>query len=470
MAASKEQNVLLAANSGYYYIYNYNIKDGSLIWMQKQPWFSNHHGGHFSKPAIVHNRLIVKPAMYELNTGVLMKEEVPKAGHGCASYALSEQSAFYRGGSVTQFNFDTKKFSQWDRLRPDCWISTIPAQGLVLSPEAGGGCSCGNWLETSMVFAPKSRAPLSILYRNNTFVDTMTIEVKARDKSNKEIYYTLNGETPNKSSKRYIYPIKIREDTELKVVVYLKKNGKDVPFERTKSFVRSRPSPKINETPQLNNGFWEFSIDRVGQTGVIYYTMDNTKPTINSNKYTGPVKFNEDKTIRAITVWDYENNKVYSKETGYEIKIPELIESINIEAESGLIRSFYKANENLKNLPSLNDIKPTKTTIVHNIDVSGYEDEKMFAIKFSGYIEIPVDGMYTLNSFSSRSLDIVKFHGENIIETRGVEEKSKTLPLRKGMHPLEIEHYVGHGTAHYELQIEGPTIEKQLILPSMLKH
>jgi hypothetical protein len=25
---------------------------------------------------------------------------------------------------------------------------------MVLSPEGGGGCSCGNWLETSIGFAP----------------------------------------------------------------------------------------------------------------------------------------------------------------------------------------------------------------------------------------------------------------------------------------------------------------------------
>jgi hypothetical protein len=36
-------------------------------------------------------------------------------------------------------------------------ISTIPACGLILSPEAGGGCSCGVWLETSIAFRPTGR-------------------------------------------------------------------------------------------------------------------------------------------------------------------------------------------------------------------------------------------------------------------------------------------------------------------------
>ena len=50
------------------------------------------------------------------------------------------------------------KATSWKRLRPDCWLSTIPAAGMVLSPEGGGGCSCGGWSETSVGFMPKRSA------------------------------------------------------------------------------------------------------------------------------------------------------------------------------------------------------------------------------------------------------------------------------------------------------------------------
>jgi hypothetical protein len=48
----------------------------------------------------------------------------------------------------------SEKVTGWYNLRPSCWLSTVPANGMVLSPEGGGGCSCGNWLETSIGFAP----------------------------------------------------------------------------------------------------------------------------------------------------------------------------------------------------------------------------------------------------------------------------------------------------------------------------
>ena len=46
------------------------------------------------------------------------------------------------------------RITTWRNLRPSCWLSTIVGEGMILSPEGGGGCSCGNWLETSMAFSP----------------------------------------------------------------------------------------------------------------------------------------------------------------------------------------------------------------------------------------------------------------------------------------------------------------------------
>lgn len=250
MAGGKEYNVLVSSIKGKYYIQTYNAITGELVWKKEQDWFSGDHGGHLGKPAIVNNRLLVKFNLYKLDTGEQQEQKLPKAGHGCASYALSEQSAFYRGGSVTQFNFDTDKYTQWDRLRPDCWISTIPAQGLVLSPEAGGGCSCGNWLETSMVFSPKSRAPISFIYDNENFVDEVSIEIKSKDISNKEIYYTLDGSEPTRNSKPYTEPVVIIKDTEFKATIYVEKNGEKVAFVREKKFKRIYPEPEISQVSQ----------------------------------------------------------------------------------------------------------------------------------------------------------------------------------------------------------------------------
>lgn len=469
MASSKDQNVVLTANGGYYYIYNFDANTGTLNWEQKQRWFATHHGGHFSKPAIVNNRLIVKPAMYRLDTGELMEEDVPKAGHGCASYALSEQSVFYRGGSVTQFNFDTNKFTQWSRLRPDCWISTIPAQGLVLSPEAGGGCSCGNWLETSMVFAPKSRAPISFIYETDKFIDEVSVEIKSRDASNNAIYYTLDGTEPTKESTKYSEAIVIDKSSELKAVIYVERDGKEVSFVRSRNFERTYPSPKIVETPQLINGNWQFTLERVGNSGTIHYTTDGSSPNKNSPKYTTPVNFLDKTLVKAKTIWETNGKVVESKETSFEMLIPELLASVDADAKLGIKRYYYKENKASNDLPELDKIKPRKTEVVDSIKGIDFIRDQMFALRFEGYIKVPEDGMYTLTSKSRRSYDFVTLQEEKLQST-GNNEASKIFPLQKGLHALKVDHFVGRVGSDYHLFIEGPNMPKQEITATMLFH
>ena len=106
-----------------------------------------------ARPAIVEEKVIVRPGVMDLLTGELLEVQLP--GGGCGTYAASKEALFFRSGTVTVWDQTTGTTSNWERLRPDCWLSAIPAAGLLLSPEGGGGCSCGTWMETSIAFKPK---------------------------------------------------------------------------------------------------------------------------------------------------------------------------------------------------------------------------------------------------------------------------------------------------------------------------
>jgi len=259
MAAGHDKLVIVSSRPSQYNIYAYDYLNGKLSWEQEMPWFHPNHGGHLSRPAIVGNKLMVKPVLFNVTTGERLDYNVPKAGHGCASYALSAQSVFYRGGSVTQFNFDTREFSKWERLRPDCWISTIPAQGMVLSPEAGGGCSCGIWLETSMVMAPVSRAPILIRavdpdrfpdfkeetydkyqveYDPNSFTDSLTVEITVKPGISGKVYYTLDGTRPDEHAEQYKHPIHLDKNTQVSAVLLMQTAGGTRIWYRSQQFTR----------------------------------------------------------------------------------------------------------------------------------------------------------------------------------------------------------------------------------------
>src|SRR5262249_43467507 len=128
-------------------------KDGKPLWDKTLKWESDHHGKHLSRPAVVGGRIIQRPYVLDLASGKVQYSAFPR-GHGCGSYCATEEALIFRGGDVVFWDLERNKETRWPRLRPDCWISTIPASGLLLSPEGGGGCSCDHWLEMSVGFLP----------------------------------------------------------------------------------------------------------------------------------------------------------------------------------------------------------------------------------------------------------------------------------------------------------------------------
>ncbi len=146
--------VLVTSGEGNYFVYAFDGSDGQSLWQTQFPWPSDNHGGHMARPAIVSSKLYVRPNVFDLHTGNIMDQTVP--GGGCGTYAAIDNALIFRNSNVTMWDLNKGSTTAWDRLRPDCWLSTIPADGMLLSPEAGGGCSCGSWMETSIAFAPKS--------------------------------------------------------------------------------------------------------------------------------------------------------------------------------------------------------------------------------------------------------------------------------------------------------------------------
>ena len=153
LAYSDETLVLVSSSSGKYHLYTYDAAKGSPLWQYEFKWPMNHHGGDMSRPAIVDGTLYVRPKVFDLKTG----KEFETTGFAgvCGTYSAYKHALIMRhAGNISLWQKDGQ-VSGWDRLRPSCWLSTIPACGMVLEPEDGGGCSCGIWMETSAGFIPK---------------------------------------------------------------------------------------------------------------------------------------------------------------------------------------------------------------------------------------------------------------------------------------------------------------------------
>lgn len=154
--------VVVSSNRGSFDAYGFEPATGKQVWKAETPWENKgekgvkagHHGSHLQRPAIVGDRMYLRPGIFNIRTGERIAT-LKKPGHGCGTYAATAYSLIFRNESMGMWDIAGDKHSTWSRLRPDCWLSTIPAGGMILSPEGGGGCSCGSWLETSLGFAPR---------------------------------------------------------------------------------------------------------------------------------------------------------------------------------------------------------------------------------------------------------------------------------------------------------------------------
>ncbi len=149
--------VVMSSGDKSYHVYCYDPKTGERRWAAKHAWTRDNHSGHMQHPVLDRKAVYQEPYAYDLATGKRWERGMGRH-EGCATYVGVRNALIYRGRgrSIAMWSIPSGKVTNWAYLRPSCWLSTIAGSGMVLSPEGGGGCSCGNWLETSLGFAPKS--------------------------------------------------------------------------------------------------------------------------------------------------------------------------------------------------------------------------------------------------------------------------------------------------------------------------
>ena len=152
-----EGKVVVATSNSKFHLYTFDAASGEPGWTRSLAWADDHHSGHIQHPVVTGGTLYLAPHGVDLASGEVVTTKVGKR-EGCHTYVGAGGALLYRGvgRKVSLWDRETETVTNWPRLRPSCWLSTIPASGMLLMPEAGGGCSCGGWMETSVGFKPKS--------------------------------------------------------------------------------------------------------------------------------------------------------------------------------------------------------------------------------------------------------------------------------------------------------------------------
>ena len=157
----KDEVLTVARMSNVYEIWAYNAAKGKQLWFKNHRATHYHHGGHRRKTIIVGDTLLQEPIAYDLRTG--KRKWTIMARGKCAALSASADYLFGRFGVHSIFDVavlaGSRKGQAVERLtsvtRPGCWINTITAGGLVLTPEASSGCSCGYPIRATMAFVSR---------------------------------------------------------------------------------------------------------------------------------------------------------------------------------------------------------------------------------------------------------------------------------------------------------------------------
>ncbi|HEY2572939.1 MAG TPA: PQQ-binding-like beta-propeller repeat protein [Verrucomicrobiaceae bacterium] len=119
------------------------------------------------RPVVIGNEIVAEPWAYDLYSGEqkmrthpLTGEQTPwmfaRPGHHCGAISATPNMMFFRSKFTAFYNRDMDQGTEhFAGQRLGCWINTIPANGLVMIPEASAGCVCLFSVASTIVFEPR---------------------------------------------------------------------------------------------------------------------------------------------------------------------------------------------------------------------------------------------------------------------------------------------------------------------------
>ncbi|MEP7108363.1 MAG: PA14 domain-containing protein [Ferruginibacter sp.] len=151
------------------------------------------------------------------------------------------------------------------------------------------------------------------------------------------------------------------------------------------------------------------------------------------------------------------------------VTVTNLLPAVNlVNAVNGLDYKYYEGNWTV--LPAFSTLTPINAGAVSNFDLSPANRATQYGFSFSGYINVPSDGLYT---FYTTSDDGSNLYIDNILTVANdgihdIMEKSGTIGLKAGKHSITGLFFQQAKGAVFTVSYEGGSISKQAIPASSL--
>lgn len=198
----------------------------------------------------------------------------------------------------------------------------------------------------------------------------------------------------------------------------------------------------------------------------LHYTTDGSTPNAQSPVYDAPISLEETTTIKVALV-DPEKKEVsgYLEETYHKVKPAE---PAKVRRDKPGLKYEYFQGE-FTTLPDFAALEPVHSGRVHGFDVEKLSGDRIdhYAILYTGYIEVPEDGIY---AFYTRSDDGSKvyLHDKLVVDNDGSHSarwRKGYVALKKGKHPIRVEYFEDFLGQELQLYMQKPGEQDREVVP-----
>jgi hexosaminidase len=200
------------------------------------------------------------------------------------------------------------------------------------------------------------------------------------------------------------------------------------------------------------------SLERPTAVAEIRYTTDGSTPTPTSTLYQDPISLDASTTFRVLTL-----GAGGRAGNTYTLKYDKQTYSPATTPTFRGIKCRYFEGNNFKSVKDTVSARFIKEAIVNEITIPAFCREESYALKFTTYIEVPEDGIYTFYQSSDDGAVLV-VDGRVVIDHdgfKGSNEVRGQVALSKGSHLLQLSYFEAGGGNSISLQFDGSSLKKR---------
>ncbi len=186
----------------------------------------------------------------------------------------------------------------------------------------------------------------------------------------------------------------------------------------------------------------------------VHYTLDGSTPTLASPRYTRPFMLNESATVKA---------RAFGGEAAS--RVSEQAYRLTDRVDGRGVRYRYFEGQ-WDRLPDFDAMTPVRRGHALEFTLEGIDHAgDAFGLCFEGVLLVETPGRYTFFTASDDGSRL--YLGDRLVVDNdgdhGVIEKSGSIELEAGRHPIRVEYFEAGGGEELSVFYRGPGIEKRVI-------